>query len=458
MTAATISDTRDLLRATFRSGKTRPVAWRKQQLKQLRKLVKENEEALLGALKEDLGKPAFEGWVTEINVLYAEIDHTLHHFEDWLAPEEVPTPMIAQPASSTIHREPLGTVLVIGPWNYPVQLALLPLAPALAAGNCVLVKPSEVAAASSKLVAELIPKYLDPDAVRVIEGGVPETTEILALQWDHIFFTGSTPVGHIVMEAAAKHLTPVTLELGGKSPCIVDETAKLSITANRILWGKIYNAGQTCVAPDYVFVHKSKEEAFFAAFEKALASFFPDGVQASPDYGRMINTRHFDRVMALAEGQEIALGGEHDRDDLFIAPTLLKGVDSSSAVMASEIFGPLLPVMTYEDLSDVIDFINDRPKPLALYMFSSKRKNQEQVLSRTSSGGACINQTIMHLGVPDLPFGGVGASGMGAYHGRSGIETFSHRKSVFKRGTLVDPPVIYPPYSGLKTSLAKKLL
>jgi aldehyde dehydrogenase (NAD+) len=287
---------------------------------------------------------------------------------------------------------------------------------------------------------------------------VPETTEILALQWDHIFFTGSTPVGHIVMEAAAKHLTPVTLELGGKSPCIVDETAKLGVAANRILWGKMYNAGQTCVAPDYVFVHKSKEEAFFAAFEKALRTFFPSGVQASPDYGRMINTRHFDRVMALAEGQEIALGGEHDRDDLFIAPTLLKNVDPGSAVMASEIFGPLLPVMTYESLDEVIDFINDRPKPLALYLFSSKRKNQEAVLTRTSSGGACINQTIMHLGVPDLPFGGVGASGMGAYHGRSGIETFSHRKSVFKRGTLVDPPVIYPPYSGLKTSLAKTLL
>jgi aldehyde dehydrogenase (NAD+) len=458
MTAATISDTRDLLRATFRSGKTRPVAWRKQQLKQLRKLVKENEEALLGALEEDLGKPAFEGWVTEINVLYAEIDHTLQHFEDWLAPEEVPTPMIAQPATSTIHREPLGTVLVIGPWNYPVQLALLPLVPALAAGNCVLVKPSEVAAASSKLVAELIPKYLDPDAVRVIEGGVPETTEILALRWDHIFFTGSTAVGHVVMEAAAKHLTPVTLELGGKSPCIIDETAKLKVCANRILWGKMYNAGQTCVAPDYIFVHKSVEEAFFSAFEKALKSFFPSGVQASPDYGRMINTRHFDRVMSLVEGQDIALGGEHDRDELFIAPTLLRNVDPSSPIMASEIFGPLLPVLTYENVDEVIEFINDRPKPLALYVFSNRRKNQEHILGNTSSGGACVNQTIMHLGVPDLPFGGVGASGMGAYHGRSGIETFSHRKSVFKRGTLLDPPVIYPPYNGLKTVVAKTLL
>ena len=458
MTATTISDTRDLLRNTFRSGKTRPMAWRKQQLKQLRKLVKENEEELLATLKTDLGKSAFEGWVTEINVIYAELDHTMQHFEEWLAPEQVITPMIAQPATSTIHHEPLGTVLVIGPWNYPVQLALLPLVPALASGNCVLVKPSEVAAATSRLVAELVPKYLDPDAVRVIEGGVPETTELLALAWDHIFFTGSTAVGHVVMEAAAKHLTPVTLELGGKSPCIIDETAKIKVSANRILWGKMYNAGQTCVAPDYIFVHKSVEEAFITAFEKALKSFFPAGVQASPDYGRMINTRHFDRVVALMEGQEIALGGEHDRDELFIAPTLLRNVDPNSPVMASEIFGPLLPVLTYENVDEVVEFINDGPKPLALYVFSSRRKKQEHILNNTSSGGACINQTIMHLGVPDLPFGGVGASGMGAYHGRSGIETFSHRKSVFKRGTLVDPAVIYPPYNGLKNILAKTLL
>jgi len=458
MNGTLVTDTRDLLRTTFRSGKTRSIAWRKQQLKQLGKLVKENEDALLAALKADLGKAPFEGWVTEIYVIYAELQHTLRHFEDWLEPEEVPTPLIAQPATSTIHREPLGTVLVIGPWNYPVQLSLLPLVPALAAGNCVLLKPSEVASASSELVASLIPKYLDEDAVRVIQGGIPETTEILAQQWDHIFFTGSTPVGHIVMEAAAKHLTPVTLELGGKSPCIVDETAKLGVAANRIIWGKLYNAGQTCVAPDYIFVHKSKEEALIAAFEKTLRNFFPEGAQASGDYGRIINSKHFDRVVAMLEGQDIALGGEHDRDDLFIAPTVLRNVDPESPVMSEEIFGPLLPVLTYESLDEVTEFINDRPKPLALYVFSNKRKNQEQVLGNTSSGGACVNQTIMHLGVPDLPFGGVGASGMGAYHGRSGIETFSHRKSVFKRGTLLDPPVIYPPYSELKTKFAKRFL
>ena len=446
------------LRATFRSGKTRPVAWRKQQLRQLGKLLKENEDALLEALASDLGKSNFEGWVTEIYVLHAELAHTLKHFEDWLEPEEVPTPAIALPATSSIHREPLGTVLVIGPWNYPVQLVFAPLIPALAAGNCVLVKPSEVAAASSALVAKLIPQYLDPDAVRVIEGGVPETTEILDLHWDHIFFTGSTPVGKVVMAAAAKHLTPVTLELGGKSPCIVDSSAKLSVAANRILWGKLYNSGQTCVAPDYVLVHSSKEQALYQAFEKTLRSFYPEGARASSDYGRIINERHFDRLVTLLDGQEVVLGGEHDREDRFIAPTVLKNVSPDSPVMADEIFGPILPVLTYEDLDEAIEFINDRPKPLALYVFTNKGKTKEAVLSRTSSGGACVNQTVMHLGVPDLPFGGVGASGMGAYHGRSGFETFCHRKSVFKRGTLLDPPVIYPPYSDGKVKLARFLL
>jgi aldehyde dehydrogenase (NAD+) len=458
MSTTQVIEARERLRATFRSGKTRSIAWRKQQIKQLRTLVKENEDALLAALKSDLGKSSFEGWVTEIYVIYAEIEHTLRHFEDWLEPEEVPTPLVAQPATSTVHREPLGTVLVIGPWNYPVQLSLLPLAPALAAGNCILVKPSEVASATSKVVAELIPKYLDNDAVQVIEGGVPETTEILAQQWDHIFFTGSTPVGQIVMQAAAKHLTPVTLELGGKSPCIVDETAKLGVAANRILWGKVYNAGQTCVAPDYIFVHKSKEEQLYAAFKKTLSQFFPDGPKESPDFGRIINEKHFDRVVAMLEGEEVVVGGEHDREELFIAPTVLRNVSPDSPVMSSEIFGPLLPVLTYEDIQEVTDFINDRPKPLALYVFSGKRKNQDFILSNTSSGGACINQTVMHLGVPDLPFGGVGASGMGAYHGKAGVETFSHRKSVFKRGTLLDPPVIYPPYTDFKTKFAKRLL
>ena len=458
MSHTNVVEVRDNLRAFFRSGGTRSVSWRRRQLKALRRMVKENEDQLTGALHSDLGKSNFEAWVTELYVIINELDHTLRHFEDWMEPEPVHTPVVIQPATSTIHREALGTVLVIGPWNYPVQLGLLPLIPALAAGNTVLLKPSEVAAATSKVLAELVPKYLDPRGVAVIEGGIPETTEILDQQWDHIFFTGSTPVGRIVMQAAAKHLTPVTLELGGKSPVIIDETAKLGVTANRLLWGKIYNAGQTCVAPDYLLVHKSKEEALYAALRKSLSSFFPDGVEASPDYGRIIHQRHVDRLVGMLEGQSVVLGGEHNRDDLFIAPTVLRDVSLDSDVMGDEIFGPLLPVLTYERLDEAIDFINDRPKPLALYVFSQRRANQERVLAETSSGGASINQVMMHLGVPDLPFGGVGASGMGAYHGRAGFEAFSHRRSVFKRGTLMDPPVIYPPYSDLKVKFAKKLL
>ncbi|MEE2828459.1 MAG: aldehyde dehydrogenase family protein [Myxococcota bacterium] len=446
------------LRATFRSGKTRSLAWRKGQLRQLERLIKENEGVLEQALHADLRKSAFEGWITELYVTKTELKHTLKHFEDWMQPEEIPTPAVAQPASSTVVREPLGVVLLIGPWNYPVQLSLAPMIPAIAAGNCILIKPSEVAAATSKVIAELVPRYMDPDAIRVVEGGVPETSALLDLHWDHIFFTGSTAIGKIIMAAAAKHLTPVTLELGGKSPCIIDQSAKLSLASKRILWGKLYNVGQTCVASDYILVHKSREQELYASLERTLKSFYPNGAQASPDYGRIINERHFDRLVALLEGQEVVQGGGHDRDDLFIEPTILKNVAPDSPVMSEEIFGPILPVLTWEDLDEAIEFINDRPKPLALYVFTSKGKTRDAVLSRTSSGGACVNQTVMHLGVPDLPFGGVGASGMGAYHGRSGFETFSHRKSVFKRGTLVDVPLIYPPYSEGKVKWARRLL
>jgi aldehyde dehydrogenase (NAD+) len=446
------------LRATFRSGKTRPLAWRKTQLKRLRSLLKENEQALADALHADLKKSYFEAWSSEINLTVNEINHSLAHLEEWARPVGVDTPLAFQPASSEIRKEPLGVSLIIGPWNYPVQLILAPLGAALSAGNCVLMKPSEIASHTSALLTKLVPQYLDRDAVRIIEGGVPETTTLLEQKWDHIFFTGSTAVGRIVMQAAAVHLTPITLELGGKSPCIVAADAPMKVAARRILWGKVWNAGQTCVAPDYVLVERGAETKLLAAMKSTLQDFYSGDAKGSPDYAGIINERHFDRLEGLLDGVNVALGGTTDRDALFIEPTVLTDVDLDSPVMQQEIFGPILPMVPYDTLQDAIDFVNDRDKPLALYVFTKRKKTAEAVLQNTSSGGAAINSSVMHLGVPDLPFGGVGPSGMGAYHGQAGFDCFSHTKSVFSKSALVDPPVLYPPYSEFKKKVTRTLL
>lgn len=445
------------LNATFRTGKTKSMAWRRAQLKALKKLHSENEQALCQALNADLGKSHFEGWSAEILVTCNEIDHTLQHMNEWARPERVPTPVAVQPASSEIRRDPLGTILIIAPWNYPLQLCLAPLVPAIAAGNCAVLKPSELAPATSKIIAELVPKYLDPDAIRVVEGGIPTSTELLEHKWDHILFTGGGNVGRIVMAAAAKHLTPVTLELGGKSPCIVDKKVKIDQAARRILWGKVFNAGQTCIAPDYILVHSSRKDELMAAFGKALKRFLGEDAQKSKDYGRIVNERHFDRLVGLLGDHKVLFGGNHDRDDKFIEPTVIDAPPLDSPVMTEEIFGPLLPVHTYETLDEAIEFVNDRDKPLALYLFSTDAKTREQVLQRTSSGGVCVNQTILHYIVNDGPFGGVGPSGMGAYHGKWGFETFSHRKTVMTRTTLVDPDLLYPPYSEGKKKWTRRL-
>ncbi len=447
------------LRATFRSGKTKPLAWRRHQLKRLKAMFDQNEAALADALKSDLGKSNFESWGAELQLVTNEIEHTLAHMGEWARAERVPTPMVFQPGASEIRREPLGVVLIIAPWNYPLQLCMGPLIPAIAAGNCAVLKPSELAPATSAIVARLVPDYLDKEAFRVVEGGIPESTELLEQRWDHILFTGGGRIGRVVMEAAAKHLTPVTLELGGKSPCIVDKNVKLEQAARRILWGKVYNAGQTCIAPDYILVHSSRKQALLDAFEKTLARFYKGDVKASPDYARIINERHFDRLVSLLDSSDgtVVSGGEHDRDDRFIAPTVIDGVSPDAPVMQEEIFGPLLPVLTYETLDEAIDFVNDRDKPLALYIFTSDSKVKEAVLERTSSGGVCVNQTLLHNAIPDLPFGGVGPSGMGAYHGRAGFETFTHRKSIYSRTTLVDPDLLYPPYTDSKQKWTKRL-
>jgi aldehyde dehydrogenase (NAD+) len=366
-----------------------------------------------------------------------------------------------RPGSARIVQEPLGTVLVIAPWNYPVQLLLGPLIPALAAGNTVVLKPSEVAPETSAALADLIPRYLDERAVQVVTGGVPETTELLAHQFDHIFYTGNGTVGRVVMEAASKHLTPVTLELGGKSPAIVTDSADVAVSARRVAWGKFINAGQTCIAPDYVLVAESCHDSFVAELGNAITAFFGDDPATSPDYGRIVNARHHARLTGLLERggfDMVAFGGDHDVASRYLAPTVLTGVKPDAAVMDDELFGPILPVLSYGELDDAIAFVNERPKPLALYVFASRRPAIDRVIDRTSSGGVTVNHTLLHVSVPGLPFGGVGASGMGTYHGEAGFRVFSHAKPVLQRPAKPDPSIAYPPYTSFKQKVLRRLL
>lgn len=448
----------DSLRRSFDSGRTRPIAWRVEQLQSLARMLKERGDEIVEALRADVGKPALEGYSTEVGYTLGTIDHTLKHLRGWMAPQKVKTPLVTQPGTSHIHAEPLGVVLIIAPWNYPFQLSVGPLVGALAAGNCAVVKPSEVTPATATLLSRLLPEYLDESCVRVVEGGVPETTALLEQRFDHIFYTGNGTVGRIVMTAAAKHLTPVTLELGGKSPCIVGRDANLDVTARRIAWGKWSNAGQTCVAPDYVLAHREVHDALVDKLCRTVREFYGDDPQKSKDYGRVVNARHHRRLMGLVKSGEIAIGGEADENDRYIAPTILTGVDPSSPAMQEEIFGPILPVLKIGDTDEAIRFINARPKPLALYVFTESDAMARDVIARTSSGGVTVNHAWLHLAVHDLPFGGVGESGMGAYHGRMSFDTFSHKKAVLTKPTLLDPSIMYPPYTSFKEAVLKKLI
>ena len=458
MQVETIGKSVQRLRGVFRSGRTRPIAWRRQQLEGLRRLLREREAEISAALTADLGRPALESFSSEIGFLLLEIEHALGELASWLKPEPVSTPLLLQPASSWIQKEPLGVVLIIAPWNYPFGLALGPLIGALAAGNCAIVKPSEISAASSATMARLVPQYLDPQAVLVVEGGVPETSALLAEPLDHVFYTGSGGVGRVVMAAAARHLTPVTLELGGKSPCIVDERVDVRVAAKRIAWGKFFNAGQTCVAPDYLLVHDRVLEPLLGALTDSVRAFYGADPQASPDYARIVSERHFHRLVGLLGDGKLVVGGQSDAQARYLAPTILRDVALDSAVMADEIFGPILPVLGVRHVDEAIELVNERPKPLALYLFSNDRTVQEQVLARTSSGGASINHAWLHIATPRLPFGGVGASGMGSYHGRASFDTFTHRKSVLRKSTAVEFPPLYPPYSASQAAWLKRLL
>ncbi|WP_233267343.1 aldehyde dehydrogenase family protein [Paraglaciecola sp. L3A3] len=453
-----ISERVNHLRAHFNSAQTRSYEWRVTQLSQLKKMLVEQEQSFLQALASDLAKSEYEAWTTEIGFTISDIDHTLKHLEKWMKPRKVSTPLIAHPAKSYQLPEPLGTVLIIGAWNYPIQLVLAPLVAAISAGNCAVMKPSELAPACSELLAKLLPKYLCNDSFWVLEGAVAETTEVLKQKFDHIMYTGGEGVAKIVMRAAAEHLTPVTLELGGKSPCIIDNDCNLDMTAARIVWNKWMNAGQTCVAPDYVIIEESQSQAFIDILKSKITQFYGNDIKHNQDYGRIINTRHLTRLVSYLAGQNIVIGGEHDTQKKYLEPTVVLDPDLDSQLMLDEIFGPILPIITVEKIADAISLINHRAKPLALYVYTKNTEFENYVLNFTSSGNVCINDGMMFMANPNLPFGGVGSSGMGQYHGQAGFDTFSHLKTVMKRSTLLDPALRYPPFTEIKLTLLKKLL
>lgn len=445
----------------FRAGHTLSLEFRKQQLMKLNDLIKQYQDRILQAVYADLRKPSIEGFGSEILVTQAEIKYILKHLSSWVKPQKVGTPLNLFPSSSYIYAEPLGVVLIIAPWNYPFALAIQPLLGAIASGNCAIIKPSEHAPDTSALICELINQHFDPRYLMAISGDAEVSKTLLSEKFDHIFFTGGTSIGKLVLQSASQHLTPVTLELGGKSPCIVDKDCDLSTTAKRIIWGKFYNAGQTCVAPDYLLVHKEIKQELLTHLLNCVHEFYGDNPQASPDYARIVNLRQFDRLVHLLDHStkenKILSGGSYDRSDRFIAPTLVDGISWDDPLMSEEIFGPILPIFTYNTLEEAIDRVNDHPKPLALYFFSRDQKKQELILQKISFGGGCLNDTIMHLGNPELPFGGVGNSGIGRYHGKASFDTFTNYKSVLKNSFRFDLKWRYPPYK-LSLDTLKKFI
>lgn len=445
----------DRLRATFASGRTKPLAWRRRQLEAVERLLAEREPEIAAALHDDLGRNAHNAWLGDIAGTRAEAAYARKHLRRWARRRRTSLPLSMLPGKGFYQYEPLGVVLVIGPWNYPVYLTLTPLIAAVAAGNAVVVKPSEHAPATSSLLARLIPLYLDRDAVAVCEGDASVTQELLAQGLDHAFFTGGPEIGKRIMEAAAKHLTPVTLELGGKSPVIVAADADLDVAARRVAWVKLLNSGQTCIAPDYVLVESGVRDAFVEKVTAALTQFQRD----EPATQRIVNRRQFDRLRGLLEGHggTIAAGGGTDADAHAIEPTVVVDPDPTSELMSEEIFGPILPILTVGSVDDAIAFVNARPKPLALYLFSESADTREKVLTRTSSGGAVVNHVAMHCLTPQLPFGGVGTSGMGAYHGEWGFQQLSHRKAVLVKPARPDPSLTYPPYTPRKQKIMRKV-
>jgi aldehyde dehydrogenase (NAD+) len=446
-------------RQWFSSGITRTPAFRLEQLQKLKDAIKRSEPRIIAALNEDLHKSEFEAYATEIGFTLDSIGYMMKHLRRWMRPVKVKSPLHIFPAKSRIIAEPYGTVLIIGPFNYPFQLLIEPLIGAIAAGNCAVLKPSESTPATSAVIEDMIRETFDPAYIRVVQGEKEATNLLIHAKFDYIFFTGSVPVGRIVMEAAAKNLVPVTLELGGKSPVIVDKTANLEAAAKRIVWGKLINVGQTCIAPDYLLVHSEIADELIERIKHCITAFYGTDIRNNTDYGRIVNERQLRRIEGMLEQDrdKLILGGTVVTDELYIEPSLIYPAAWSDASMQDEIFGPVLPIMEYHQLEEAIQNINDHPKPLALYLFTEDKQVEAQVTGSVSFGGGCINDTISHVASAHLPFGGVGNSGIGGYHGKYSFDLFSHRKSIVKRSTRIDFGVVYPPY-GTKVKLARKLL
>lgn len=430
----------------FESQQTKDVDFRNKHLKLLYQEIQRQEDAICEAIYADFQKPKFESLGTETQLVLAELKYAIKNVKSWSEPKRVPSALINFPSKEWIQYEPFGKVLIISPWNYPFMLALSPLIGALAAGNTAVIKPSELSPNTSKIIAQIIKKVFPPEYVAVVEGGVEVSTQLLAEKWEYIFFTGSTAVGKIVYKSAAEHLTPVTLELSGKNPCIVDETANIKLAAKRIAWGKFLNGGQTCIAPDYILVHHSKKATLITALKAEIEAFYGKDMRHSPDFARMATDKHYQALKAKLEGENVVFGGDVDDTTRYIAPTLVDEPAQDSALMAGEIFGPILPILGYSDEQEIHGSISRYDKPLAFYVFSNNKKLQKQLMERYPFGGGTINDTIIHISNKHLPFGGVGASGIGGYHGKFSFDLFSHKKAIVKRGTWLDVPVRYAPY------------
>jgi aldehyde dehydrogenase (NAD+) len=441
----------------YDSGQTREVTFRAAQLDTLYRVIRDNQKDILKALHQDLSKSAYEGYLTEVGIILDEIRFVRKHLAKWVKPKRVRTHLFQFPGASYIHPEPYGAALIISPWNYPFQLAVGPLIGSAAAGNCSVVKPSEFAPATARVLSEIIGKNFDRNFIAVVEGDAHVARALLDENFDYIFFTGSVGVGKIVMEAAARNLTPVTLELGGKSPCIVDRDIDLSTAARRIVSGKFINAGQTCIAPDYLLVHRSLKAKLIDRMDTTIGQFYGRDPRQSPDYPRIINEKHFLRLEKLMRHGKIIAGGQADRQNLYMAPTIIDAVAWDDSIMQAEIFGPILPVIAFDDLAEVIPRIKSLPAPLALYLFSTNKQHREKTIRDISFGGGCINDTLLHFTNPHLPFGGIGSSGIGSYHGKRSFDTFSHQKSILKRYFRLDAPLRYPPY-GNKLRILRKVM
>lgn len=447
----------DKQRQFFASGQTRPLAFRIEQLRKLKDMILKHEAAICEAVYRDLRKPAAETIINEILMVSKEIDFVIKHLCKWAAPKRIRTPLFLWPGRSRIYHEPYGSVLIISPWNYPFMLLIAPLIGAISAGNCAILKPSELAPHTEQLIVSLIRDYFTEEYITVVTGNAAETAKLLEHPFDYIFYTGGTKVAKIIMRAAAEHLIPVTLELGGKSPCIVDETADIRFAAQRIAWGKFLNAGQTCIAPDYVYVHQSRQADLLAELKNALLSLYGDQPLQHPDYGRIINANHAARLSALIQHEKVAHGGQTDISQCYVAPTIMVDVGWQDPVMQEEIFGPILPIMTYQRIDEMMDAIRQHAKPLALYLFTRDKSVEKKIIQHVSFGGGCVNDCVLQITSPSLPFGGVGASGMGRYHGQYSFETFSHAKSVFNRFFSFSLKIECAPYTERKLWWVRRL-